>query len=351
MTNLSSPAELKRQRLKQQYAQLEAQHAAVAQQLRTDLNAANRPVLEERLTNIEQELDTVWGQLQHLEQAAPGSDIAQRQGTWKGQLWRIDFDKTWHHFESLYREHIHRESGGAALLLAPNCNAMRADLFVQRLLEWLKSRPGGYSRLDHRITGFEAHVPLTPQSFLAKLGNEFGCAPETDLRELPIYVDQLTRRMCSALGTDHVLFVEVNLVVDLYTQDAFVTWLLDEFWPALMTSLQHTAARSPFVKCIMYVGVKRRMPRTSPLRSRCCPLLKYVPTQRQFAQLQLSHWTSEEIKEWLVTCSGIRWDARRLNEVTQTIFAASEEGMPVLVCHELNQLFLDSVGNHHHGGA
>ena len=56
---LPTPAELKRRALEQQYDLLSRRHAAATQQLRTTLNAADRPQLEEQVADLETEIAKV----------------------------------------------------------------------------------------------------------------------------------------------------------------------------------------------------------------------------------------------------------------------------------------------------
>lgn len=52
-----SPTELRKQRLDAEYAQLSAQHEAAAHQLRTTLNAADKPALQAQVDRLEMQLD------------------------------------------------------------------------------------------------------------------------------------------------------------------------------------------------------------------------------------------------------------------------------------------------------
>jgi len=68
---LPSPAELKRRELERQYDILARQHAEASQQLRTTMNAADRPRLEDQLAVLETEMAKVWAQLNPLAASTP----------------------------------------------------------------------------------------------------------------------------------------------------------------------------------------------------------------------------------------------------------------------------------------
>lgn len=72
---LSTPAELKRRSLEQQYVVLARQHDAASQQLRTTINAAERPLLEEQIADLDARMAQVWAQLDALALAAPPASL------------------------------------------------------------------------------------------------------------------------------------------------------------------------------------------------------------------------------------------------------------------------------------
>ncbi|MFM7174631.1 MAG: hypothetical protein ACKO4U_16515, partial [Caldilinea sp.] len=70
---LPSPAALKRRALEQQYDMLLRQHAAALQQLRTTINAADRPLLEAQVADLETKMAEVWTQLNPSAAGAPSA--------------------------------------------------------------------------------------------------------------------------------------------------------------------------------------------------------------------------------------------------------------------------------------
>jgi hypothetical protein len=68
---LSTPAELKRRSLEQQYDLLARQHDAASQQLRTTINAAERPLLEAQVADLDARMEQVKAQLDALASATP----------------------------------------------------------------------------------------------------------------------------------------------------------------------------------------------------------------------------------------------------------------------------------------
>lgn len=72
---LPSPAALKRRALEQQYDMLLRQHAAALQQLRTTINAADRPLLEAQVADLETKMAEVWTQLNPSAAGAPSAAL------------------------------------------------------------------------------------------------------------------------------------------------------------------------------------------------------------------------------------------------------------------------------------
>jgi|GEM_PF-2294882 len=340
MTNLPSPAELKRQRLTQQYAQLEAQQVAVSQQLRTELNAANRPLLEERLTKIEKELDTVWGQLQHPEQASPVSDVRQRQQLLDDALPKIDFREAWRDFAAVYDEHVNRREGGAALLLAPDFRTMCADLFVRRLYDWFQGEVG-YNKVRRVQMGISDFSQLTPDLFLRRLGSDFNVAMDGADANSAAQVRAVTDKLCAVLERGHLLLIEATLDVDLYRHESFLCWLLDLFWPSLRASLNAAAQDRAFIKCLLVLAVDPPLPKSLPLRERYCLLRRFDPVRHPLARVPLAPWSRDEIEDWLVHYSGLaeNWSASTLVDKVHGIYVASRNGEPLRVKSELQKLF------------
>ena len=335
--------ELRRQELETSYRLLMERWAAACHQRDTTLNAADRPLLQAQVDDLWEQIGRVDRELQELAQSPDGGDVWRQQQNWEDQLPKIDFQEAWLDFQAIYGRHINRAGGGAALILAPDFRTMCADLFVQRMVDWLTANVG-YNKLRRAAAGIDDYTPLTPHLFLRRLGSNFGHAFEDGAQGAPpppAQVRALTDKMCGALGQGHVLLIEVTVDVDLYAHEPFLTWLLDDFWATLVESLQRAAAQHAFAKCILFLAVGRRPPATLPLAARYCPLHANEPQQRQLAQLPLARWSEDEIKEWLANCSGLadRWDNQTLNQKAHAIYAASIDGEPLRVRYELDRLF------------
>jgi hypothetical protein len=73
---LPSPSELKRHALQQQYDMLLRQHAAASRQLLTTNDAADRPLLEAQVADLEQKMAEAWLHFEsHLAASAPSAAL------------------------------------------------------------------------------------------------------------------------------------------------------------------------------------------------------------------------------------------------------------------------------------
>lgn len=336
-----SPTELRKQRLDAEYAQLSAQHEAAAHQLRTTLNAADKPALQAQVDRLEMQLDAKWNEIEALAHGGPARTVAGRQQQWEDSLPQIDFKDAWLAFEAVYTQHIHCETGGAAIIVAPDSETMCAELFVRRLASWLRKKPNSETA-NFRHEQFEilSHNELTPGTFVSCLGSYFDAPPIAE----PDALARLADKMVGGLTAGGVLFVEARIFHDLFAQGAFMTWLLERFWPALTASVTRAARERAFVKCILFLSIDQPLPATHATDARFCPLCDYRPPQPRLAHLPLTPWSEADIKAWLVDYSGQpEWSRQpKLDEMTRAIFGSSRNGQPDRALKRIKDLLSQS---------
>lgn len=335
-----SPTALKAQQLKERYRLLTEQYKNACQQRNTTLDAAQRPQLQCTADALWEQICAVDEELQQIERSSTEGNMRQRQERWDDALQKIDFKKAWHDFKELYDRQINLREGGAALLLAPDYRTMCADLFVQGLYGWLQGEIG-YGKVRRVEAVIRDFSRLTPELFLGELGSSMNVAPNTIVVNGAAQVSMVTDKLFALLDTGHMLFVEVTAFIDLYSHESFLLWLLDEFWPALQTSLAAAARERTRMKCLFVFQVEPKAPRSLPLKERYCPLRSFEPAQRQFARLPLTPWGKDEIEEWLVHHSGLTdgMSTQTLDDLVHAIFIASRNGVPWRVKDELAKRF------------
>lgn len=334
-----SPTELRKQRLDAEYAQLSAQHEAAAHQLRTTLNAADKPALQAQVDHLETQLDAKWNEIEALARGGPARTVTGWQQQWEDSLPQIDFKEAWLTFEAVYTQHIHCEMGGAAIIVAPDSETMCADLFVRRLVGWLRTKTS-YEKVRHEPLDILSYNELTPDLFVSRLGGIFD-APAAASAPLT----RLADKMVSGLAAGSVLLVEARIFPDLFAQGIFLTWLLDHFWPALTDGVTRAARERAFVKCIVFLSIDQPLPATHATDARFCPLRDYCPPQPRLAHLPLTPWSETDIKAWLVDHSGQpAWSMQpKLDEVTRAIFGPSRNGEPMRVVKRIKDLLGQSL--------
>jgi hypothetical protein len=336
----TNPTELKRQALEHRFKLLAEQYASTCRQRDTTLNAEDRPILDLKAKDFEQQMKEVDEDLSRLERSAAGSTMDQRQRQLDDALPKIDFREAWRDFEAVYNEHVNRREGGAALLLAPDYRSMCADLFVRRLDDWLREQVG-YNKVRRVTIGINDSSQLTPDLFLRRLGSSFDVTTDALSANNAAQVRAITDRLCSVLDRGHLLFIEATIYVDLFRHEGFLCWLLDVFWLSLRTSLSAAAQQRNFLKCLLLLEVHHSLPKTPPLKERYCPLRRFDPVQRPLARLPLTAWSKDDIEDWLVHHSGFteHWSTAMLAEKVNAIYNGSFEGKPIHVVPELRDLF------------
>ena len=332
-----SPTELRKQRLDAEYAQLEAQYGEASYQLRTTLNAADKPALQAQVDHLEMQLDAKWNEREELARGAQAHTVAGRQQQCEDALPQIDFKDAWLTFEAVYTQHIDCETGGAAIIVAPDSETMCADLFVRRLVGWLRKKPNSETAaFRHEQFEILSHNELSPVTFVSSLGSYFDAPPAAE----PDAVARLADKMVGGLTAGGVLFIEARIFHDLFAQGAFMTWMLDRFWPALAVSVTRAARERAFVKCILFLSIDQPLPATHAADPRLCPLCDYRPPQPRLAHLPLTPWSEADIKAWLVDYSGKpEWTRQpKLDEMTRAIFGSSRNGQPDRVRNRIRDL-------------
>ena len=343
-----SPTELKKNELKKHYTLLEQQYKNAYHQLRTTNNAAERPLLQAQVEDLEKQTVDVHKQLEQLERLHLDTTHQRRQ-QWEDALAKIDFRKAWREFEEVYRNHVNLREGGAALLLAPDFLTMCADLFVRELYGWLQNKIG-YNTVRHVPLGSIDVSPLTPALFLRRLGSGFGVSIDGADASSAAQVRTVTDKMCAVLKRGDMLFVEVKIYADFYQNESFLGWLLDVFWPSLRASLDEATRREErtYLKCLLMFAVYQKLPSSFPLKKRYCQLSRFDPEHRSLARVPLEKWSRDEVAEWLVHHSGL--ELANLDDTVHKIYAGSWNGEPMRVKAALQELFREHENIYHGGG-
>lgn len=322
-------------------------YSATNDQLITLIDASLRSKLERKLELLEAEMEALEAQMREVGRLPVMMAGQTSLPNWEPELVEIDFVDAWGEFHKIFHEQIHREAGGAVLLLLPDYDTMCAHLLVQRIRRWL-SVTVDYGALRECFIQITDFSQLTSEVLLKKLGSYFpdpmppaSAGLTAQQGEVQVYTRQLVNRIGAALDSKQVLYIEVSVAPQLYLAYGFLAWLLDEFWAALTRRLldEPSTAGEPPSKCIFLVTTSDPIPNPRPeqLAARFCPARDFCDEHRdKLVPLTLKNWAESDIKYWLQRC--FRWDVNIVQERAHLVYARSQNGSPIYALHSLRNI-------------
>lgn len=319
------------------------QYEAAWGQLTRTLSEMDKITLREQITALEKDMKQVKEELEELEaeqrcQVGPKVNTAQ-QRHWEEYLPEINFDRPLEQIQTIMDRF--EDDAGVALFLLPDSTTTRAELFVARLRRWLEQRARLPGKIKYHRVELSEHNQLTPWLLLKRLGSLLDCPPPATGDQSP---DQLSRYATTVIDTlyqtmevDNTLLLELTVVADLCTQEAFLSWFLQTFWIPLAHKLPEEAHNRPMLKFLAVITTEDLLP-TPPASSQLYCLAEQFDGKR-ITYLPLDYWTEQEIRRWLIRFAGLHHHlaTAEIYNVAQMIYIRSRKGEPLRVEVSLRQ--------------
>jgi hypothetical protein len=329
-----SVAEVKRRSLDEELEELVEDYKAVERKKRSALGPVEENKLGRELIEIEEKMKRIEQELKVLD--ASGTDRRRRDMAWRSRLSEIDYEKAFAAFVAI-RKPLDK-SGGAALFLIQDGEAMCAEWLVEKIQEELSRKMTAARRVN---AGFHDGPPSL-EGLLARLAVEFKVAAAAN--DTTVCTEALTQTMLRSLQTGSIVLIVMTILDNMGTVREFLGKFLAVFWSPLVKKLRSAeiAREAPRARIVAVIVVNQRLAPGCLTSEMCCTRANH--DSEKILELKLQKWKAEEIKRWLEDCTNVRERLKpaQIEEKAKWIFEVGQNGVPARVLSTLEK-FLNSV--------
>ncbi|MFN0087261.1 MAG: hypothetical protein ACKVX9_17870 [Blastocatellia bacterium] len=340
-------SDLNRAHLREQLAGLEnrridlvSKRKRANDQWRSTLNEADKVSLDNQIRQFDQEIEGIDKECGELDAKLTKLDAIEDPTNHlhrmlETDLHRIDYTEV----KKVIQDLIARSDseGAAALFLVQKSLAFQGDLCLQAIDEEL--RPHSFHAIHRHPVKFAHHELKDCRNLLDRIAGRFGVEGAEEIAGDPKeYADRIIRKICSAVFIGSVILIEIYSWDDFQEDDAVCGWFMKHFWEPLIAAFREHPERENAKLLVMLFA---NGPCTEVfLGNHCCPEIDFSSDRVQ--PLPLRNWRRDEIEAFLKR-GVIRANRTTLQKHTERIFAASENGIPRLICDSLRELILEEV--------
>ncbi|MGB7442083.1 MAG: hypothetical protein WA919_13510 [Coleofasciculaceae cyanobacterium] len=315
---LSDPS---RQRLTLEYADLFKEREACQNQYRSTIDDAQKVVLKRKLNKLDQQIAQVESQLYGEDLST--TDTNRRSIALKEKLPKIDFKKPLRIVENILSEF---EEYGAAFFLINDSFNMAGDLFTLELINLLESET---TDLKHYEIAFSVSSRLDEIGFLRGIAGYLGIE-EIENQE---HYAKVIEKIFSSLENGSIVVVELRKLDLLDNKENFLSWLIEDFWKALIQGIPLTCQLKE-IEQIRFVFIAIS---DDDIDEECLGLPFFCQEvdfdMCKALKIPLQDWSEREIRTWLTKHSGL--PKNKITPMTKSIYKSSRGGSPKLICEAL----------------
>jgi len=315
--------ERKRRLLVERLARLEQQwHDANAQRDAT-VNRADRAPLDLQIAQFDQDIEVVEKQLAEMD--AESGDPNRRHLDFEDKIHRIDFGEVKEVVRTLINQA--KRDGAASLFLLQNSIALGGKWCLDAIRHELNQ-----GTLDFKsfLIGFTPHDRKDEHVILDRLAGRLNVEAVNDLDN---YAHEVVRRLCASIQIGSVVLIEIHQWDYFHQQERVFKWFIETFWVRLARSFRAHDKRRNAKLVVVLVADAQAPP--ALLQAHCGD--ETNPDIEKLRRLPLRNWTRDEIEDWLAS-GAVRWgDEWTINQMTDLIYNASDEGRPQLVYEALRK--------------
>ena len=313
--------------------------AAAYNQLSEAVDAVAKVSINEQIKSLDDEFKSIDTEVEELEKIQLGSNrfYGNAHRVWESNIHKIDFAKSKKIFDSVLGRLKNQE--GAALFLIQNSHSMGGKWCVRNLWNRLQEAGTCHPPMEFKISHYQKGISTT---FLNQIAERLGVQP--NLENTQQYVDEIVRSICDSLHGGQVLLFQVEIPC-LDQKDNFLSWFINDFWSLLIRQLSLVSLEHPQIKVFGVVAVRGSVSKTCLPETLCCKPQQF--SSDKALELPLQNWTDTEIKNWLISFSGLMSSmGRSRSEVEQIARSVHQisKGRPIDVYHELMEAMSLKVG-------
>jgi hypothetical protein len=318
-------------------ADLQEEWVALNARLTAELNTDSQIRIERQMALKDSEIARLERELNALGLAEGSYDSFHDE--WQRRIPELDFKRAIGIFNTVLDDL--EDSEGAALFLLQDALSMEGHSCVARMRNLLQQKT--IALRSHEIE-FVPTDRLSPLDLLRRIGARVGVEippAEADAGALRQHTRAILQKIRGSLQSGCIVFFTLTVWDSLSFRDPFVSWLVGEFWAAIVEEIRAVGRQHPMVKFILVIIVN------TPLVPGALPELHICKRRRfeshKILELPLQKWTREELKRWLLIYSGLTGapvglDAEAIDHLSETIYLSSRGGEPSRVAQALMQL-------------
>ena len=313
---------MKKAILEKRLAALFEEYTAVNDQIGRELSDADR-------LRLARQAESLWKQIVELNQElraleVGGQDVNRRHLELQASLLRIDFKSASAIVEKVLQKS--GQQGCAAVFLLQKSQRLGGEYCVAHIRDVLRQKTSDlkYWPVDFSATGgrFDEYRLLDGIAGHLNVPVQAG-----DLQQ---YTQTVVRKMCDALQSGSIAFLDLRKWDNLHPQERILTWFLDDFWHQIVEGLATISLERDRIKCIALLLVDDEIPTQYVPISRFCTADAYE--NGKILRIPLKRWTKKEIHAWLEDHSQLT--TARIDQLAEKIYR-STEGLPPLICKML----------------
>jgi hypothetical protein len=320
-----SPSQIELMNLVKEYDNLTARRFAITEQIIGETCGDQKITLENRKKLISEQITTVWERMKELNE--PSLLTNRRFLDFKENLPKIDFQEAVDEIDNILRS-INKGDRGDILILIQESLRFSGNLFLQRIHDDLR-RSTCEGNFNYQKIGFHSGDELNEYAWLEKIAVYFDCSIVLDPM---ILANAVIEKICQSTRSASILFLEIHKWDELPCQEKTLAWFLKNFWIPLVSRLDNREKykRVKFI-AVVVAGSKLEYP---CFQEPClCETVQF-----RWREIFLRNWTKDEIQSWIEDYAQVQ--SPRSETLSQSIFRASDNGIPRLVRSGLEDEFL-----------
>lgn len=312
-------SELSRKELSKKIADLQEQIEACKNQYRSTIDDAQKVVLKRKLDNLDK-------QIAEIEKQLSGKDLSEdtnrRSLALKEKLPKIDFKESLRIVTKIL-DQFEEQHGAACFLLNDSFN-MAGDLFSLELKDLLNSET---TDLKYYEIAFSVGSRLDEIGFLQGMAAHLGL-DEINRQE---HYSKIIEKIFSSLENGSIILLELRKIDLLDNKEAFLSWLIDTFWNALIRKMP-VACELKEVEQIRFIIL---VVSDDDIEEECLELPFFCQEFDMYKALiiPLQDWKETDVRTWLTKHSGLPRD--KITPMAKSIYKSSRGGTPKLICDAL----------------